>query len=160
MSVVHESRDGRAASSGPFVTIVPEWVRFQDVNPFTGTPYARSRFADLPGYAAWVVTDVLDLTSWTWDALVCSGEVAAVAASYLYFRVSDWLSRAAERQTRPAQPWECRGCRGTGITFDVDASLTGVVGTPVVCWCAEAAHAEQDEATAARVAGETGVEGR
>ncbi|MGH3567052.1 MAG: hypothetical protein ACRDRH_13665 [Pseudonocardia sp.] len=132
------------------MTIVPEWVRFQDVNPFTGAPYARSRFADLPGYAAWVVTDVLDLTSGTWDALVCSGEVAAVAASCSYFRVTDWLRWAAERQSRPAQSWECSMCWGTCVAFDVDASITGVVGTPVICWCAESwwdaealHHAEQ-----------------
>lgn len=120
------------------VKVVPRWLRFVEVNPFTGTTYTRSLFGDLPGYAAHVVTEVLDLTPWVWDALIRSGEVHEVVADYVRYPVADWLAWVARRQTRPAQDWECDQCWGTCVTFDGDGSFTGTIGTPVLCWCVQA----------------------
>ncbi len=46
---------------------------FADVDSDTGTPYARTPFADLPGFAAAVVRRQ-DLCSGEWDELVKMGE--------------------------------------------------------------------------------------
>ncbi|MEU4174946.1 hypothetical protein [Streptomyces sp. NPDC026589] len=37
----------------------------------------------------------------------------------------------------PVVPAEdaCPDCLGTGVDSDTDGSLTGTVGTPVLCWC-------------------------
>ncbi|MFB9906812.1 hypothetical protein [Allokutzneria oryzae] len=55
---------------------VPVTFTFADRNPITGEPYERSRFRDLPGFVAAVVTDYLDMPSAEWNLLVEYGEVA------------------------------------------------------------------------------------
>ncbi|WIY04426.1 hypothetical protein QRX60_11470 [Amycolatopsis mongoliensis] len=47
---------------------------FADVNPITERTYARSTFAELPGYAADVVTGTLALEPGEWDILVADDE--------------------------------------------------------------------------------------
>jgi hypothetical protein len=47
---------------------------FADVNPITEQTYARSVFAELPGYAADVVTGTLALEPGEWDVLVADDE--------------------------------------------------------------------------------------
>ena len=56
-------------SAAPLVTFT-----FADVNPITGQTYARSVFAELPGYAADVVTGALALEPGEWDVLVADDE--------------------------------------------------------------------------------------
>ncbi|WP_206784233.1 hypothetical protein [Amycolatopsis sp. MtRt-6] len=47
---------------------------FADINPITERTYARSTFAELPGYAADVVTGTLALEPGEWDILVADDE--------------------------------------------------------------------------------------
>lgn len=55
--------------------VVPESFRFGDTNPVNGLPYAESWYRDLPGYAAVVVRDHLDLEPGSWNVLVEDREV-------------------------------------------------------------------------------------
>lgn len=47
---------------------------FADTNPLTGLSFARSRFAELPGFAADVVTGRLALEPGEWDVLVADDD--------------------------------------------------------------------------------------
>lgn len=47
---------------------------FSDTNPATEVPYGCSVFAELPGFAADVVTGTLALEPGEWDVLVADGE--------------------------------------------------------------------------------------
>ncbi|WIV59561.1 hypothetical protein [Amycolatopsis nalaikhensis] len=47
---------------------------FADVNPITERTYARSTFAELPGYAADIVTGALALEPGEWNILVADDE--------------------------------------------------------------------------------------
>ncbi len=122
----------------PRVTVIGESLCFGDRNPFTGESYAQSWFADLPGYAAHVVTTVLDITPGCWDGLVQRGRVIeAIGGLDVRYPVTEWLTWAARRRERPARSWECPECRGTCVEPDPDGSLTGWLGTPVQCWCVQ-----------------------
>ncbi|WP_137812662.1 hypothetical protein [Gandjariella thermophila] len=98
------------------VVIVPESFRFSEVNPLTGVAYAQSRFRDLPGYAADVVEDRLDLCAGEWDVLVDDGEVYDFVGPDESFTVSP--HRLPVR--KPCQqcsgtghrPWTCTPCGG------------------------------------------------
>ncbi|MBP2475719.1 hypothetical protein JOF53_004591 [Crossiella equi] len=57
------------------VKAAPRAFSFSEDNPLTGLAYARSRFRDLPEYAARVVTDRLHLNGGEWNVLVEDGEV-------------------------------------------------------------------------------------
>ncbi len=120
----------------PRVTVIAESLCFGDRNPFTGELYAQSWFADLPGYAAHVVTAVLDITPGCWDGLVQDDQVIeAIGGLDVRYSVTEWLAWAARRWERPARAWECPECRGTCVEPDPDGSLSGRSGTPVLCWC-------------------------
>jgi len=130
--------DVGAGDVPPRVTVIGESLCFGDRNPFTGASYAQSFFADLPGYAAHVVSAVLDINAGCWDGLVQSGRVIEVIGGLdVRYPVTEWLVWAARRWERPARSWECAECRGTCVEPDPDGSLTGWLGTPVLCWCAE-----------------------
>lgn len=129
---------GGMGENPPRVTVIGESLRFGDRNPFTGESYAQSWFADLPGYAAHVVTTVLDITPGCWDGLVQRGRVVeAIGGLDVSYPVTEWLVWAARRWERPARSWECAECRGTCVEPDPDGSLTGWLGTPVQCWCVQ-----------------------
>ena len=129
---------GGMGENPPRVTVIGESLRFGDRNPFTGESYAQSWFADLPGYAAHVVTTVLDITPGCWDGLVQRGRVVeAIGGLDVCYPVNEWLVWAARRWERPARSWECAECRGTCVEPDPDGSLTGWLGTPVQCWCVQ-----------------------
>lgn len=120
----------------PWVTVIAESLCFGDRNPFTGNSFAQSFFADLPGYVAHVVTTVLDITPRCWDGLVRDDQVIeAVGGLDVCYSVIEWLAWAARRWERPARAWECPECRGACVEPDPDGSLTGWLGTPVLCWC-------------------------
>ncbi|XVV05083.1 hypothetical protein ACQPW3_06685 [Actinosynnema sp. CA-248983] len=115
--------------------VLPSRLRFTDVNPLTGGVYGRSRYADLPGHAEYVVSEVLRLSPMAWDDLVRQGRALAEVGYWRSFDVSGWFTRLASMLRRAASTDACADCWGTGVEFDVDGSLTGTVGAPVVCWC-------------------------
>lgn len=69
-----EADAGMTASVSP---VLPGVVSFRmaDMNPVTGMSYARSRFSELPDYAAAVVVEHADLCADEWDGLVLFNEV-------------------------------------------------------------------------------------
>lgn len=58
------------------VVPVPGVFRFADINPITGLSYALSRYGDLPLFAAWVVSEPVNLEPGEWDLIVGDGETA------------------------------------------------------------------------------------
>ncbi|MGH4007841.1 MAG: hypothetical protein ACRDTH_06720 [Pseudonocardiaceae bacterium] len=122
----------------PDVVRVPPTFRFTDANPLSGRTYVASLFRDLPEYAADAVTDVLGLRPREWDGLVRCGEAGEVADMQRRYSVGPWLAGERwRRQNCDRPPWVCTDCWGTCVVIDLDGSVTGEVGSTVVCTCTE-----------------------
>lgn len=121
----------------PVAVAVSPALRFSDLNPLTGRPYAASRFRDLPGYAADVVTGVIGLSPREWNALVGLGEGYNATGFRWCYSIGSWLAEEVQRRGR-GEPSRgvCEDCWGSCVAFDSDGSLTGALDSPVVCGCA------------------------
>ncbi|HEX3782925.1 MAG TPA: hypothetical protein VHX38_24935 [Pseudonocardiaceae bacterium] len=102
----------------------------------TGKPYTESRWCDLPEYAAAVVEQRLNFCGGEWDVLVEDREVPEFIDPDKVHSIKDWASEAARKQ-RAGKPRRgvCEDCQGTSVMFDSDGSMTGVIDTPMVCFC-------------------------
>lgn len=108
--------------------------RFTDLNAITGRSYSASLFRDLPVFVAEIVEDS-GIRSSDWDRLVESGEALAAVGPYRSYSLSHWGRRIYRRQGLVPRSDVCRDCYDTGVTDDCDGSMTGTVGTPIVCFC-------------------------
>lgn len=127
-----------AILNGGRVTPIPTRFRFSDNNPVTGTPYARSRFIDLPGYAQTVIETDLGLTPSAWDNLVDQGEAYTMVGHRRTYSITRWLRTTIQHRKHSTLPGDvCPECWGTCVELDSDGSLTGRAGGPVLCFCAE-----------------------
>jgi hypothetical protein len=126
-----------SSRAGHGTTVIEHRFRFSDTNPVTGDAYSRSRFGDLPLYVTNVIETELGMTPPAWDALVASGEVYAVTGWRRTYSITGWLRRQLEhRRGRRPHFNVCPDCFGSLVDFDADGSVTGRVGTPILCWCA------------------------
>jgi hypothetical protein len=117
--------------------IIPERFSFADINPLTGFPYARSSFGDLPPYAMHVIDIHLGVTPTEWDDAVAAGEAYSISGWQRTYAITSWLRQERRyRKGRRAGGNTCPDCFGTTVDFDADGSVTGRVGTPILCWCA------------------------
>lgn len=120
------------------VTEIPPDFRFSDTNPITGRPYSHSRWRDLPEYAADMIERTTSLCGGEWDVLVEDGEVSEFIDVDRRHPLKGWVSRLAGRQkTGRASKGMCPDCLGTSVMLDTDGSMTGRIGTPILCYCSE-----------------------
>lgn len=79
---------------------VPRDVCFSDPNPVTGELYCESRFADLPDFVAWLVTERLGFERHEWDGLVAVREVAERMDIHREFPIPAWVRIKRDRRGR------------------------------------------------------------
>ncbi|WP_225978108.1 HAD family acid phosphatase [Gandjariella thermophila] len=107
----------------------------------TGAPYVASRFAELPAYAANVVRGTR-LSPEQWDALVAAGGASAVPGIGGWHALAGWRAEVNSRDYDNPPADVCGDCFGTCVTADIDGSITGTVGEPFLCFCAQGALAQ------------------
>lgn len=112
---------------------IPESFRFADHNPLAGEPYLTSPMELRP---PWAAREVL-VTAWAWDALVDAWASALVVDPYRRISLS-WMRELVHLRPTVDPPRDvCPECWGTAIGVDDDGSITGTVGSLVLCICAE-----------------------
>ncbi|MEU6128820.1 hypothetical protein ABZ805_06565 [Saccharopolyspora sp. NPDC047091] len=125
-------------SAGPSLTEV-EYVtsfRFTDVSPRSGRAFGRTLFRDLPEFMQDIVED-LGVRPAEWDALVREGAAVEVTGGGRYGipRRAASVLRRMTWNGKPRSARACPDCDGTCVDIDPDGSVTGVVGTPMICSC-------------------------
>jgi hypothetical protein len=118
-------------------TAGPRWFRFTDTNLLSGKAYLASRWDDLPYSVAVAVERLWGLRPHEWAELVLSGEITDVVGGreYPLPYTLDLPVRAPRKGRAPAG--SCPDCWGTGVDIDSDGSISGTVGSSVVCTCVQ-----------------------
>lgn len=105
-----------AASAVPVPVPVPARFRFGMFNPITETEYSRSRFADLPDFAAWIVTDILGCRPGEWDQHVRERRVAELVSARRVFTLPSWSRHVRDQAGRLIEEISV-GADGAGAWF-------------------------------------------
>lgn len=117
----------------PRVPALPETFRFADTNPLAGEPYATSFARDLP---PWALREV-PVTPEAWDALVLVGATAFVVDPFRAYSLTNLAAAVMLCAKGTPPPGVCPDCWGTVLAVDTDGSMTGRIGAPFVCGCAD-----------------------
>ena len=117
----------------PRVLALPETFCFADTNPLSGAPYAASCARDLP---PWALREV-PVTPEAWDALVVVGATSFVVDPEQPFSLANLAAAVVMCRRGTPPPNVCPDCWGTVLAVDTDGSMTGRVGVPFVCHCAD-----------------------